>query len=226
MLQILKEMAQCYQKKKPSDLVGTIYISIGEENDHKVKLKEDEVFVERGKESVEDLRLTMSEETFEKLRSGEWNGMTATGRSNMSESAPLDFSVPEGKDLDEEKLQMLYHFLTHFFTTEYPTVTDLGREHSRKVHGGSAVPIAYGHGVRHAYYTIKRGEQINEDELDPWKQVFTVISGTGKAIIDGEEIELEKNMSVHVPPNVEHIVKKDEGEGDLELVWVAYGEKA
>ncbi len=226
MLQILKNMARCYDKKKPSDVVGTIHLSIGEENDHIVKLKEDEVSVEEAEESVRDLKLTMSEETFEKLKSGEWNGMTATGRSHMSESAPLDFSVPEGESLEGEKLQMLYHFLTHFFSTEYPTVTELGREHSRKVHGGSAVPIAYGHGVRHAYYTIKEGEQINEDELDPWNQVFTVIGGTGKAIIDGEEIELEKNMSVHVPPDVEHIVKKDEGEDDLELVWVAYGEKA
>lgn len=52
------------------------------------------------------------------------------------------------------------------------------------------------------------------------------MGGTGKAIIDGEEIELEKNMSVHVPPNAEHIVKKDEGDDDLELLWVAYGEKA
>ncbi len=201
-------------------------MSIGGKKDYMVELKEEKVYVEKDKEGIEDLRLTMSEETFEKLRSGEWNGMTATGRSHMSESAPLDFELPEGEDLEGEKLQMLYHFLTHFFTTEYPTVTELGREHSRKVHGGSAVPIAYGHGVRHAYYTIKRGEQINEDELDPWHQVFTVVEGTGKAIIDGEEIELEKNMSVHVPPNVEHIVKKDEGDDDLELLWVAYGEKA
>ncbi|MFW5945542.1 MAG: cupin domain-containing protein [Candidatus Natronoplasma sp.] len=227
MLEDLKKMAECYQKKKPSDLKGDIHLLIGEDDRFLVSLGESEVEVkETVVDNTGDLGLVMSENTFDKLISGEWNGMTAAGRSSMSEPAPLDFRLPEGKQLDEEIFQMMYHFLTHFFSKDYPTLTKLGRKHSRKVHGGNAVPIAYGHGIRSAYYTIQKGEQINEDELDPWNQVFTVISGSGKALVDGEEIELEKNMSVHVPPNKEHIVKKEEGEDDLELIWIAYGEKA
>lgn len=121
---------------------------------------------------------------------------------------------------------MMYHFLTYFFSKEYPTITALGRKHARKIHGGNAVPIPYGHGIRSAYHTIEKGEQINEDELDPWDQVFTVIGGTGKVLVDGETIKLEKNMSVHVPPKTEHIIKKEEGNDDLEMLWIAYGEKA
>ncbi len=227
MLQTLRDMADSYRKKKPEDIVGKIHILIDGERGYTVELKEKSVEVERSGEELEgDLGLVMSEDTFEKLASGVWNGMTAAGRSTMSESAPLDFQVLEGGSLQGETMQMMYHFLTHFFSNEYPTVTELGREHSRKVHGGSAVPIAYGHGVRYAYYTIAQGEQINEDESDPWDQVFTVIGGTGTAIIDGQEIGLKKNISVHVPPKVQHIIKKKSGEDDLELLWMAYGEKA
>ncbi len=227
MLKDLKKMAECYQKKKPSDLIGKIHLLIGDDDAFLVRLEESDVEVkETGVDNTEDLGLVMSEETFDKLNSGEWTGMTAAGRSSMSESAPLDFRLPEGVEMDEETLQMMYHFLTHFFSKDYPTITELGRKQARKVHGGNAVPIAYGHGIRSAYYTIQKGEQINEDELDPWDQVFTVIGGSGKALVDGDEIDLEKNMSVHVPPNKEHIVKKEEGEDDLELLWIAYGEKA
>lgn len=227
MLKILEEMCKYYQKKKPRYLTGKIHILIGEDNGFLVDLKENDVTVEKSGLDMEgDLGLTMSEKTFDKLAKGEWNGMTAAGRSNWLESAPLDFRSPEGTNLEGETLQMMYHFLVHFFRNDYPTVTQLGRDHSRKVHGGNAVPIAYGNGIRYAYYTISKGEQINEDEKDPWNQVFTVINGTGTAVVDGEEMELKKKISVHVPPNVEHILKKESGDDDLELLWVAYGEKA
>jgi len=227
MLKELKKMAECYQKKKPSDLRGKIHLLIGEEDGFLVSLGESDVEVkETGVDNTGNLGLVMSKDTFTKLDSGEWNGMTAAGRSSMTDPAPLDFRLPEGTQLDEETLQMMYHFLTHFFSKDYPTITELGRKHARKVHGGNAVPIAYGHGIRSAYYTIQKGEQINEDEIDPWDQVFTVMGGSGKALVDGKEIDLEKNMSVHVPPKTEHIVKKEEGDDDLELLWIAYGEKA
>ncbi|MEF8832030.1 MAG: cupin domain-containing protein [Candidatus Thermoplasmatota archaeon] len=227
MFESLTTMASYYQKKKPPHIEGKIHLVIGEDNHFLIKLEDDNVEVEDfDTENRWDLSLMMSEKTFEKLNSGEWNGMTAVGRSSMSESAPLDFRIPEGEQLNDETLQMMYHFLVHFFSKDYPTVTELGRKHSRKVHGGNAVPIAYGDGIRSAYYTIKKGEQINEDEEDPWDQVFTVIGGSGKAFVDGEEIELKKNISMHVPPNTEHIIKKEKGDDELELLWIAYGEKA
>ncbi len=227
MLEDLKKMAESYQIKKPPDLKGKIHLLIGEDYGFLVKLGKSNVEVkETSVNDTRDIGLVMSEDTFSKLNSGEWNGMTAAGRSSMSESAPLDFRLPDGAEMDDETLQIMYHFLTHFFSKDYPTITELGRSHSRKVHGGNAAPIAYGNGIRSAYYTIQKGEQINEDELDPWDQVFTVIGGSGKALVDGKEIELEKNISVHVPPKTEHIVRKDEGEDDLELIWIAYGEKA
>ncbi|MGM0405810.1 MAG: cupin domain-containing protein [Thermoplasmatota archaeon] len=226
-LEELKEMSKFYTAKKPDELQGKIHLLVGDEEGFLVEMRKSKIEVkEAGVENQGDIGLVMSEGTFEKLSSGKWNGMTAAGRAHMSDSAPLDFKVQEGEEMDAQKMQMMYHFLVHFFSKEYPTITILGKEHSRKVHGGNAVPIAYGHGIRSAYYSIEKGDQINEDERDPWNQVFSVLSGTGTAVIDGEEIELEKNMSVHVPPNTAHIVKKEEGSDELELLWIAYGEQA
>ncbi|MFW6141279.1 MAG: cupin domain-containing protein [Candidatus Saliniplasma sp.] len=227
LIEELRELSKFYLTKKSDQLQGKVHLSIGDEKGFIVDMGENDIEVQEASvENQGDIGLVMSRETFEKLSSGKWNGMTAAGRANMSDPAPLDFRVPEGEGMDDQELQMMYHFLIHFFSKGYPTVTKLGKEHSRKVHGGNAVPIAYGHGIRSAYYSIERGDQINEDEKDPWDQVFTVISGTGTAFIDGEEIELEKNMSVHVPPNTAHIVKKEEGSDELELLWIAYGEQA
>jgi len=226
-LEELREMSKFYTAKKPDDLQIKVHLLIGDEDGYLVEMGKNDIKVkEAGIENQGDIGLVMSEETFDKLSSGKWNGMTAAGRANMSDPAPLDFRVPEGQGMDAQKLQMMYHFLIHFFSKEYPTITKLGKEHSRKVHGGNAVPIAYGHGIRSAYYSIEKGDQINEDEQDPWNQVFTVLSGTGTAVIDGEKVELEKNISVHVPPNTAHIVKKEEGSDELELLWIAYGEQA
>ena len=220
-------MAEGYRKQTPGDWTGTVRLRIEENGEYAVSIEETAVSVEETDGNVAwTVGLELSEETFEKLSSGEWNGLTAAGRESMSDPAPLDFGVPDGVELKGETLQLLYHFLTHFFTREYPTVTRLGREHSRVVHGGNAVPVAYGPGVRYAYYTIRDGERINEDETDPWNQVFTVVAGTGTATIDGEPVPLEPNVSVHVPPGVEHVVEPNGDGDDLELLWLAYGEGA
>jgi len=120
MLETLRDMADSYRKKKPEDLNGKIHILIDDENGYTVELKEDSVEVEASRTELEgDLGLVMTKDTFDKLASGEWNGMTAAGRSTMSESAPFDFRVPDSSELEGDTLQMMYHLLTHFFSTEY-----------------------------------------------------------------------------------------------------------
>ncbi len=53
--------------------------------------------------------------------------------------------------------------------------------------------------------------------------MFIVGGGSGTAAVDGEEIELEKNISVHVPYDVEHIVKKEEGWSLIRIFLILVG---
>lgn len=221
MLEELKQLAQTYCKMKPADIVGKVNLRIGA-NEFVLELQPETVAVYEGAEQDALFTMVTDEETYAKLRDGTWNGLTAGGRERMSQSAPLDFELPAGQRLTGETLQLLYHLGAHFFSGTYPTVNYFGPEHTRLVHGGHACPIAYGYGIRSAYYTLSAGEQINEDEKDPFYQVFIVIGGEGIAVVDNQEIKLERGKAVHVPPNVTHRFRAKDS-SRLELIWIAYG---
>jgi mannose-6-phosphate isomerase-like protein (cupin superfamily) len=223
LLKVLEDLAANYARVKPQDYVGSINVEIGE-NLFTLVFERDDVSVREGRSDKVLVDLVMSEETFGKLVDGTWNGMTAAGREHARQPAPLDFRFPPGQSLGGKVLQMLYHLGMHFFHRSYPHVFRFGPAHARTIHGGHAVPLAYGHGIRFAYYTISGSEQINEaeDSADPFDQVIAVIGGAGAAVIGGVEVALEKGVAVHVPPMTTHIIRA-RGGGPLELFWVAYG---
>ena len=72
---------------------------------------------------------------------------------------------------------------------------------------------------------ISGEDQANSAEKDPWWQCFIIINGKGVANIDNKEMDIEKGMAIHVPPNVIHTFKANPDE-TLEFIWVAYGEGA
>jgi len=47
---------------------------------------------------------------------------------------------------------------------------------------------------------------------------FFVLAGKGKALIAGEEIDLEEGMAFVVPAGVEHVMKAEEGH-DCRVLW-------
>jgi mannose-6-phosphate isomerase-like protein (cupin superfamily) len=224
MISILENMSKNYSKVKPKNLVGSINIEIAE-NIFNLKLSEDNTSIHEGKDDKAIMTLYMNEETWGNLASGKWNGMTAAGREHMSQSTPLDFKFGKDVVLSKELMQDLYHLAMHFFNTTYPTHAYFGLENTRVIHGGNAVALAYGPGVRSAYYAIRDDQQINADEKDPWTQCFIVIGGSGTATIDGVKMKIEKGMAIHVPPNVTHTFIADSGV-ILEGIWLAYGEGA
>lgn len=225
MINVLSAMAKNYTAFKPADLTGKINILIGQEWFH-LELKGEGVSAWEGKTDDELATFLMSADTFAKLLDGTWNALTAAGRENIRQSAPIDFQLPTGAQLTPKFMQMIYHMGMHFFKTDVPHTYNFGLEHTRKVHGGNATALAYGSGVRFAYYTISGDEQINDgDTKDPFDQMFTVIGGQGVAHIGGVEIHLQRGIAVHVPPNSTHIISASPGE-QLELFWLAYGKGA
>lgn len=224
MINDLKKLATNYNRVKPVEYVGVINFVIAGDS-YYMSMEQEQVSMHEGKYANPLLTIIMSSDTYNKLLDGTWNGLTAAGRARMSEPAPLDFELPEGRGLTGELMQMLYHLSMHFFSGTYPTVAKFGKGHTRIVHGGNVTALAYGHGIRSAYYCITDRQQINSDERDPWWQCFSIIGGKGIATIDGQQVYLEKGVAIHVPPNVTHTFKAFEGEL-LELIWVAYGNKA
>ncbi len=225
MIDIIQTMASNYTAFKPVGLTGKVNMVIDSKWFH-VDLTGEQVTAQEGRTEGELATFSMSRDTFEKLIDGTWNALTAAGRENIRQSAPIDFQLPAGAQLTPEFMQMIYHMGMHFFKTEIPHVYNFGLKHTRKVHGGNAAALAYGSGVRFAYYTISGDEQINDgDTKDPFDQMFTVIGGQGVAQIGGIEINLQRGVAVHVPPNSTHIITASPGE-QLELFWLAYGKGA
>lgn len=222
MLTPLKKMAENYSKIKPKEITGTINLHIGTDS-FICTMTDDKVTIQEGCEEQQLADFIMEADTFEKLKDGTWTAMTAAGREDMRQSAPLDFKLGPGQKLSAELMQMIYHIGTHFFALEYPQVIKFGPDHTRLVHGGHAAALAYGYGVRFAYYTISGDEQINSDEdTNPFYQLICVIGGKGTACVAGKEIPLEKGIAVSVPINATHTFRAAEGHR-LEFFILMYG---
>ncbi len=222
MLEILQRMADNYSRIKPKDIQGLVNIKVGDQ-EFTLSMTEDSVAISPGVSEERTADFFMSEDVFQKLHQGTWTGLTAAGREDMRQAAPLDFRPGPGQQLSHQLLHMVYHMGTHFFAGQYPQVVRFGKENARVVHGGHAVALAYGYGVRFAYYTIADGEQINdENDRNPFYQLFSVIGGKGTAMVAGKEIELEKGVAVHVPINETHILRAA-SEQQLELFVLMYG---
>ena len=74
------------------------------------------------------------------------------------------------------------------------------------------------------YYKMgKDGENpyAKKDKSDSHggEEIYYVIKGKGKFILDGKEYDVEKGTMVYISPGIEHRVINTEGE-DLELYWV------
>ncbi len=55
--------------------------------------------------------------------------------------------------------------------------------------------------------------------MDPYPQLFIVISGKGKAIIADEEFDLQSRRAFYIPPNAAHQLRAEEL---VELIWLAW----
>jgi len=172
-----------------------------------------------------DTTLKLNTDTLWRLYSGQWSGLGAAGRAHIRESAPLDFSIPPGVH-PLEAMRRGYFFVTHFFSADVPTRVPFGEGHTRKVHGGHAAPLFYDRGIRSAYYRLEPGDVLNEDGArDPMHQGFIVIGGSGVATIGEHRFQVRQGQAVYIPADTIHMLAPD-GPAALELIWLAWGERA
>ena len=171
-------------------------------------------------------RFSVNPDTLMLIASGGMTGMTAAAKASGTDRAPLDLQLAEGMELTPEVRSQLYTFMQHFFNPTTPEKILLGREHARPVHGAPAVALYYAPGFRSAWYTVKKGERLNEPgDTNPFPQAFVIIEGGGSAKIGESTLEVKAGESYYIPPGSDHVLWTD-SDNPLVVIWLAWGEGA
>ena len=172
-----------------------------------------------GKEASPDLKLYMTQETFNRILYGEADFGAMIGRSKLSEKRPIDFEILNPAKANKI-IGVLYPLMTMFFTPGSVKVKNLNKSMAGEAHGAHPIPLVYWNGIRYAWYHIGKGETLNEaGEKDSYPQTFQILKGAGKAIIGETAIEIHPGQSIYIPANLEHKVKAYE---DIDLLWLAW----
>ncbi len=225
--EIFQEMAHTFQNKMEKEFSILVECEITDtEKVWHVKVENGEVTVKEGQGGESAFRLKTSSTTLQQIYDGEITALTAAGKAMVSDTAPLDWKLPEGIDFNPEYMSDVLFFIQHFFNRTDPEKIHLGEEHSRVVHGGHVVALYYHPGLRSAWYKVKKGEMLNEPgETNPFPQAFIFIEGEGTANIGGKEIPVKANESYYIPPDTEHTVWT-ESDSPLVFIWLAWGKGA
>jgi mannose-6-phosphate isomerase-like protein (cupin superfamily) len=162
--------------------------------------------------------------TLTSLYEGRIAPLTAAGRVSLADPAPLDFRPGPKVAFSYELYKQIIWFCQRFFNRFDPEMILIGEEHSRLVHGGNAVAFFYDAGFRSAWYSLKKGQQLNEPgDTNPFPQAFIIISGTGEAVIGKQRIKVQPNQAYYIPAGTTHTLRTEMDE-PLELVWLAWGQ--
>jgi len=236
---ILNRMSAAYAQKAPAGYALQVNIQVkpnpapaapaaastGETEWHVISGGEGGVTYGPGLLDSAETTLSMSYDTLQKLYSGQWSGLTAAGRAHFRDPAPLEFSLPPGMH-PLEAMRRGYFFVTHFFSADVPTRIRFGPGKTRKIHGAGAAALFYTTGLRSAYYCVTPDDKLNADGArDPMHQAFIIIGGKGMATIGERRFAVEGGEAVYIPPETVHMLETG-GPEPLELIWLAWGERA
>src|SRR3546814_11132376 len=87
--------------------------------------------------------------------------------------------VDIGADYTDRVRRELIPAWFRFFTTGTPEIVKFGFGHGRQVHGGHAVPLYYGEGLRTAWYGLKPGMHVNRepgDQVNEFDSIFVILA--------------------------------------------------
>ncbi len=226
-VRMLNAWAGSFITKIPDDYADTLNFHLKDDDSHyHIIFADGKYTFNNWKNPSAGMVITSELEVYKKIYSGELNAMTAVGRASIYDPAPLDFTLENGMTMGQINWNRAYFNLINFFNVDPNNKTILSREHARKIHGAHAVALFYTTGYRSAYYSIMKGETLNESgEKDPFNQSFIIISGSGYAKIGEETFEIKANEAYYIKPDIEHKVWTDSEEG-VTLIWNAWGSEA
>ena len=163
--------------------------------------------------------LTMESTVFRRLLAGEADFGALIGRSKTSEVRPINLEFPDPSKMLEawRKAKPLMNF---FFSPGLVKSKTLSPEFAGDAHGAHPIPLVYWGGLRSSWYHVPRGTVLNEaGEADPYPQLFVILEGGGRLVLDEMAAEVEAGRAYYIPPNSVHMVK---AETDMRLIWIAW----
>jgi mannose-6-phosphate isomerase-like protein (cupin superfamily) len=180
----------------------------------------------RGSHPDAAVTIKMSTGTLQEIYKGRMTAFTAGAKGSGADTAPLEMDINEPAGRLSNPKNVILGFLQHFFILGSPERIILREESSRVVHGAHVIPLYYAEGFRSAWYKVKPGQHLNEPgDTNPYPQAFIIISGRGRAKIGESEVEVEAGASYYIPPDSDHVLWT-EGDQELVLIWLAWGEGA
>ena len=226
--QILTAMTESFSRKISSEFVLRVQFNIiaTPQSWNLTAKSGGDVTVERGFNPRAEVILSVSEPVLQQIYKGKMTALTAGSKGTDDEKPLLDFKLGEMVEFTTNLKERLYFFLQHFFNRAEPEKIVLDEQHARKVHGGQAIPLYYHPGLRSAWYMVKKGEKINEDdETNQYHQSFTIISGEGFATIGQYNVRVKGGESYYIPPDQKHTIWTENDE-PLVMIWLGWGEGA
>ncbi|NZA26171.1 cupin domain-containing protein [Luteimonas sp. SJ-92] len=160
------------------------------------------------------------------LASGRMNVLTTMGKAKASDPVPMEVDVGEEYAGGGRVRAELIPAWFRFFTMGAPEVVRFGFGHGREVHGGHAVPLYYGEGLRTAWYGLEPGMHVNSDPSDQsneFDSIFIVLAGELHARFDGNARVLTRGDSVFVPAGMRHEFWVEQGRGEFLVVMAGEG---
>lgn len=226
--EMLQDLAKVHHDQSAQAWSGVVGFDLGPEGGswHVALGAEEPPTVQEGSHPEARFTFILSPETLARLYRGDLSPLTAAGREQLSDPAPLDFQLGAGLDFSPEIYRKLIAFVQRFFNMSSPERVLLGEEHARTIHGGQAVAMFYGEGFRSAWYLLHQGERLNAPgDTNPFPQAFVFLSGEGRAQIGEDTVDVGANEAYYIPPGAEHMVW-NEAEEPLTLVFLAWGKGA
>ena len=162
-------------------------------------------------------------ETLGKMHAGDLAPGTAAAMEQITDDAPLKALLPEGESWTMDHYHKVVEFETAFFNPFNPEMVRFGEEFARPVHGGHAVPLFTAKGMRCAWYSIHKGERVNDDEhANPFPSGIVILSGQLKSMRDGKECVRSAGEAYYIPAGTVHTGWNDQDE-PCTAIWVAWG---
>ncbi|MEZ5892002.1 MAG: cupin domain-containing protein [Parvularculaceae bacterium] len=142
-----------------------------------------------------------------RVYAGELNALTAMAKAFSSDAAPMDIDAMEGFQPADDFGDWVIPFTFHFWTRGNPETVAFGPEMTRVTHGANLGVFYYQPGLRSAWFDIRPGQHVNENENsrdNPFPSMVIMIRGEATAIIGGEISTLKEGTMMFIPAGVSH----------------------